>query len=123
MDGQDLSPLVLNGSRPSICFPLGIALLLFTFFILSGIFSCCYHWEKYRRFHQSISAHEAAQSHTHTESEPFKFIPQFSELEMEETEKSITVLMPGDEVPKFIAMPCPCQPPRPEGIVVDLEQP
>lgn len=29
--------------------------------------------------------------------------------------QSMPVLMPGDEVPKFIAMPCPCEPP----IVVD----
>lgn len=28
--------------------------------------------------------------------------------------------MPGDEVPKFIAFPCPCQFPRPEKVVEEL---
>ena len=37
--------------------------------------------------------------------------------------ESLPVLMPGDEVPKFIAMPCPCQPSRLETIVVTVEKP
>ncbi|PNX93206.1 hypothetical protein L195_g016357 [Trifolium pratense] len=32
-------------------------------------------------------------------------------------------MMPGDDVPKFIAMPCPCQPSRPENIVVTVVKP
>ncbi|CAL5188520.1 unnamed protein product [Lathyrus oleraceus] len=119
MDDQDLSPPQVDTSRPSICFPLGTGLLLFIIFILSGIFSCCYHWEKFRSLHRPLSDLEAAQAHTHTRSQPFKFISHSSEMEIEEKEKSVTVLMPGDEVPKFIAMPCPCQPSRLEEIVVE----
>lgn len=37
-----------SGSRPTIAFPLGTALLLLVIFGLSGIFSFCYHWEKRR---------------------------------------------------------------------------
>ncbi|KAL9252760.1 hypothetical protein AKJ16_DCAP11698 [Drosera capensis] len=29
-------------------------------------------------------------------------------------QKVPVVIMPGDNVPKFIALPCPCEPPRPE---------
>lgn len=35
-----------NVSRPTLGFPLGTALLLIVVFCLSGIFSCCYHWDK-----------------------------------------------------------------------------
>lgn len=27
---------------------------------------------------------------------------------------SLPVIMPGDKIAKFIALPCPCEPPRPE---------
>ncbi|KAK4257890.1 hypothetical protein QN277_007419 [Acacia crassicarpa] len=36
---------------------------------------------------------------------------------------SLPVLMPGDEVPRFIAMPCPCVPSRSEDIIVSIEKP
>lgn len=32
------------------------------------------------------------------------------------------VLMPGDQVPKFIALPCPCQPPRPDKVLAEVQQ-
>ncbi|KAL5100003.1 hypothetical protein RYX36_004330 [Vicia faba] len=117
MDGQDLSPPQLDTSRPSLGFPLGTALLLIIIFSLSGIFSCFYHWEKFRSLHQSLSDLEAAQAHAHTQSQPSKPISQ----SMEKKGQSLTVLMPGDEVPKFIAMPCPCQPSRLEETVVSVE--
>lgn len=37
--------------------------------------------------------------------------------------QSLPVLMPGDQIPKFIALPCPCKPPRAESIVVELPKP
>ncbi|CAD5335938.1 unnamed protein product [Arabidopsis thaliana] len=36
---------------------------------------------------------------------------------------SVPVLMPGDNTPKFIALPCPCAPPRPEKLTVDVQTP
>lgn len=55
MEGQDLSPSHVDTSRPSLGFPLGTALLLIIIFSLSGIFSCCYHWDKLRSFRQSLA--------------------------------------------------------------------
>jgi hypothetical protein len=62
MESQDLSPPHVDASRPSLGFPLGTALLLIIIFSLSGIFSCCYHWDKFRSLRQSFSEepdHEA----------------------------------------------------------------
>ncbi|KAJ0550323.1 hypothetical protein HanRHA438_Chr07g0307031 [Helianthus annuus] len=42
-------------SRPTIGFPLGTALLLIVVFTLSGIFSCCYHWDKLRHLRGDFS--------------------------------------------------------------------
>ncbi|OIW10651.1 hypothetical protein TanjilG_16023 [Lupinus angustifolius] len=112
---QDLSPSTSNvdTSRPSIGFPLGTALLLITIFTLSGIFSCCYHWDKFRSLQRTLSDPHIQ---THQSSSPK------SKLNSTEWKQSMTVLMPGDEVPRFIAMPCPCQPSRPEQIIVTLEK-
>ncbi|CAJ1931194.1 unnamed protein product [Sphenostylis stenocarpa] len=115
MEGQDLSPPRIDDtSRPSLGFPLGTALLLIIIFSLSGIFSCCYHWDKLRSFRQSLSHPHPAPSHT--QSQPSREVKQ-------NKGESLPVLMPGDEVPKFIAMPCPCQPSRPDTFVVTVENP
>ena len=51
---EDLTPSpsmtlpVEHSSRPTLGFPLGTALLLLVIFALSGMFSCCYHWDKLR---------------------------------------------------------------------------
>ncbi|XP_004512543.1 uncharacterized protein At5g65660 [Cicer arietinum] len=121
MEGHDLSPPQVDTSRPSLGFPLGTALLLIIIFSLSGIFSCCYHWEKFRSLHQSLSDLEAA--HSHTQSPPSKSKPHSTGMEGEKKGQSLTVLMPGDDVPKFIAMPCPCQPLQLEEINVCVDEP
>jgi len=36
--------------------------------------------------------------------------------------ESLPVLMPGDEVPKFIALACPCQPPTNESIRIHVHK-
>ncbi|KAK7307291.1 hypothetical protein VNO77_40217 [Canavalia gladiata] len=120
MEGQDLSPPRMDTSRPSLGFPLGTALLLLIIFTLSGIFSCCYHWDKFRSLRQSFSDPEA--THAHTQSPPSKSKLDSTGLKQSKGQ-SLPVLMPGDEVPKFIAMPCPCEPSRPETIVVSVEKP
>ncbi|XP_027362224.1 uncharacterized protein At5g65660 [Abrus precatorius] len=120
MEGQDLSPPRMDSSRPSLGFPLGTALLLIIIFSLSGIFSCCYHWDKFRSLRQSLSQPDPA--HSHTQSSPSK--PKLHSADLKQSKgESLPVLMPGDEVPKFIAMPCPCQPPRLENIVITVEKP
>ena len=46
----------------------------------------------------------------------------FQDLKQNERQ-SLPVLMPGDKVPKFIALPCPCEPPREEKVVVKVTKP
>ncbi|XP_054775918.1 uncharacterized protein At5g65660-like [Prosopis cineraria] len=115
MDTQDLSPSHVDASRPSLGFPLGTALLLIIIFSLSGIFSCCYHWDKLRSLRQSLS---------HSDPHPSPAKPNLLSPDWRRNRgDSLPVLMPGDEVPKFIAMPCPCAPSRPENVMVSVEEP
>ncbi|XP_057443640.1 uncharacterized protein At5g65660-like [Lotus japonicus] len=123
MDSQDISPSHVDASRPTLGFPLGTALLLIIIFSLSGIFSCCYHWDKLRSLrHQSFSDLEAAANSSSSPSNS-KLKPHSKVEGSSNSQKSLTVLMPGDEVPKFIAMPCPCQTWRQENIIVTVEKP
>lgn len=38
-------------------------------------------------------------------------------------QQSLPVLMPGDQVPKFIAIACPCEPPVREKLTVIVQKP
>ncbi|KAF8089690.1 hypothetical protein N665_0499s0018 [Sinapis alba] len=115
-NSQGSSAAHMDASRPSLGFPLGTALLLIIIFSLSGIFSCCYHWDKHRSLRRSLAN---ASAHP---SSPFKPTLPFPDLKNPQ-DLSITVLMPGDKTPKFIALPCPCAPPRPEKLTVDIQSP
>ncbi|XP_061349763.1 uncharacterized protein At5g65660-like [Gastrolobium bilobum] len=116
MESQDLSSPHVDASRPSLGFPLGTALLLIIIFSLSGILSYCYHWDKLRSLRQSFS-----DSNPQTHSSPSKSMLHNTELRQNRGQ-GLPVLMPGDEVPKFIAMPCPCEPSRSENITVTVEK-
>ncbi|WVZ22368.1 hypothetical protein V8G54_000912 [Vigna mungo] len=115
MESPDISPPHVDASRPSLGFPLGTALLLIIIFTLSGVLSCCYHWDRIRSLRQSFS-HSDPQMHS---SDPTK--SKHSTELRQNRGPSFPVLMPGDDVPKFIAMPCPCQPSRPDNVVVTVE--
>ncbi|CAA2958809.1 uncharacterized protein At5g65660-like [Olea europaea subsp. europaea] len=106
-----------EASRPSLGFPLGTALLLVIIFSLSGIFSCCYHWEKLRSFRRSFLDLEAGDDQG-----PSK--PKITHMSSKEKQnESLPVLMPGDNFPKFIALPCPCRPPTQDRFVVEIKKP
>uniref|UniRef100_A0A7C8YHV1 Hydroxyproline-rich glycoprotein family protein n=1 Tax=Opuntia streptacantha TaxID=393608 RepID=A0A7C8YHV1_OPUST len=112
MQSAEYSPVPhhSDASRPSLGFPLGTGVLLIVIFSLSGIFSCCYHWDKFRSLRHSFSHDiEAALHPTHISKPPL--LPDGEKHK--QREESVGVIMPGDEVAKFIAMPCPCQPVRP----------
>ncbi|KAK9134187.1 hypothetical protein Syun_013517 [Stephania yunnanensis] len=108
-------------ARPSLGFPLGTALLLMTVFCLSGVFSCCYHWEKLRSIRNRGSrsssavgdveaAHEVASSSSSPSSSTVKPSGPHARPDWNKERKicqSVPVLMPGEEAPTFIAMPCP----------------
>lgn len=146
MESQDLSPPHVDASRPSLGFPLGTALLLIIIFSLSGIFSCCYHWEKLRSFRRNfadgtdpdadIEASSSKSKPEYTvnfpstwEFNPFVFYTGHLNLvyccnqDLKKNQsQSVPVLMPGDQIPKFIALPCPCEPPRPDKVEVKVEK-
>ncbi|PWA55771.1 hydroxyproline-rich glycoprotein family protein [Artemisia annua] len=96
-------------SRPTLGFPLGTGLLLIIIFSLSGFFSCCYHWDKLRHLRGSIESDDSIS----------KPKPDSTEKKHIENE-SLPVIMPGDRIAKFIALPCPCEPARLEKIVVKV---
>ncbi|KAF3974699.1 hypothetical protein ACB098_02G143100 [Castanea mollissima] len=122
MESQDLSPPQVDASRPSLGFPLGTALLLIIIFSLSGIFSCCYHWDKFKALRDSFSQDQPNDSESDIESSPSKPKPTTTGLKQNQSQ-SLPVLMPGDRIPKFIAMPCPCNPPHPEKVEVKVQKP
>ncbi|KAL6952528.1 hypothetical protein U1Q18_048240 [Sarracenia purpurea var. burkii] len=116
MESQYHAPPRMDDSRPSIGFPLGTALLLIIIFGLSGIFSCCYHWDKIRSLRRSFSGDVDDDG---TLSKP---TPTCLSSKKDESQ-SLPVLMPGDQIAKFIALPCPCKSP-PEGkLIVEVQKP
>ncbi|XP_054810639.1 uncharacterized protein At5g65660-like [Prosopis cineraria] len=112
MESQDLSAPDMDASRPSLGFPLGTAFLLIAIFTISGICSCCYHWDKLRSLRRSYPPPLQYPSSPHKS--------RLSSADKQNRGQSFPVLMPGDEVPKFIAMPCPCEPHR---ISVTVQKP
>ncbi|XP_048549840.1 uncharacterized protein At5g65660-like [Triticum urartu] len=98
-----------HSSRPTLGFPLGTALLLLVIFSLSGIFSCCYHWDRLRSL--LWSRHPGMlQEGPHTVisigSAPSKAASEHKS-EKAGKECGLPVIMPGDNIAKFYARPCP----------------
>ncbi|VAI40471.1 unnamed protein product [Triticum turgidum subsp. durum] len=98
-----------HSSRPTLGFPLGTALLLLVIFSLSGIFSCCYHWDRLRSL--LWSRHPGMlQEGPHTiisiGSAPSKAASEHKSKKAGK-ECGLPVIMPGDDIPKFYARPCP----------------
>ncbi|XP_061359377.1 uncharacterized protein At5g65660-like [Gastrolobium bilobum] len=109
-------------SRVPIGFPLGLALLFACLLFICGFFCCCLHWNKLQSLFRS-SRVMTPQPHIQADltSSPQK--PAFPVLMMKQNyAKSLPVLMPGDEIPKFIATACPCQPPREERITIHVDK-
>ncbi|XP_059630276.1 uncharacterized protein At5g65660-like [Cornus florida] len=103
-----------GSSRPSLGFPLGLALLLLVLVCMSGFFSCCFYWDKLRSLLQ-LPADETNE----TESETAQYSSPKTTMKPEKNhDESFTVLMPGDHVPKFVALPSPREPQHLEEIVV-----
>ncbi|KAL3525544.1 hypothetical protein ACH5RR_013916 [Cinchona calisaya] len=120
MESTDYSPPRLDASsRPSIGFPLGTAILLIIIFSISGILSCCYHWDKLQSFRRSFSGDTEPEEDTDRDTSNSKLSQSHMTLKQNQ-KQSLPVIMPGDQIPKFIAMPCPSQPPRLENIVVEV---
>ncbi|CAA2976210.1 uncharacterized protein At5g65660-like [Olea europaea var. sylvestris] len=111
------SPYRSEGSRPSLGFPLGTALLLVVIFSLSGIFSCLYHWDKLRSLRRSDHDLEAD-----GDQGPSKPKVLHTNLKQEKNQ-SLPVIMAGDDVPRFIAMPCPRESSVRAKVTVEVKKP
>ncbi|KAK7410429.1 hypothetical protein VNO78_01208 [Psophocarpus tetragonolobus] len=106
----------------SIGFPLGLALLVALLLFICCFFCCCLHWERLQPFCFCGVIHTQPLTQPHlTPSPPHK--PGFPVLMMKNNRtESLPVLMPGDEIPKFIALPCPSQPPTNERITIHVHK-
>ncbi|KAG4194008.1 hypothetical protein F383_22761 [Gossypium arboreum] len=113
-----------SSSRPAIGFPLGLALLLILLFCISAVLICYLNWQKLR----VLILRSSDQDQDDIESD----IGRSPELEVSSTVmkpkgkivgQSMPVLMPGDKVPRFIAMASPCEPPRTETITITVPKP
>ncbi|KAK4354741.1 hypothetical protein RND71_026935 [Anisodus tanguticus] len=93
-----------SSSRPTIAFPLGLALLVLVLVCMTGIFSCCYHWNKLRSLLHSDDHLDVQSSSNDAIVSPNSKTLQAKE---QKNGESLTILMPGDDVPKFVALPSP----------------
>ncbi|XVF39698.1 hypothetical protein PTKIN_Ptkin01aG0053800 [Pterospermum kingtungense] len=118
-----------SSSRPSIGFPLGLAILLMLLFCISGILICYLHWHKLRALIRQSSDHhpdnvDDFQSDTdRSQADDQASSPVKKPRQKIEGQISLPVLMPGDQVPRFIAMACPCEPSRLERITIRVQKP
>ncbi|KAI4337566.1 hypothetical protein L6164_015964 [Bauhinia variegata] len=111
-----------TAGRISIGFPLGLALLFVLMLFMCAFFCCCLHWEKLQSFIRSSGS-----GNTHIQAvvappAPQKPLMPFVMMKQSQVE-SLPVLMPGDDMPKFIALACPCQPPKDETITIQVQKP
>lgn len=107
----------IDTTRPTLGFPLGTALILVIVFGISALFSCCYHWEKIRNMHRhdgrsnsSQPTNRAFSPEIHAMvplSSPANFSPLSKNSRQYQSRDSLPVMMPGDDIPKFVAYPSP----------------
>lgn len=111
-----------HSSRPTLGFPLGTALLLLVIFSLSGIFSCCYHWDRLRLLWSRHPAmlQEGQLTVITIGSAPSKAASQHKN-EKAAKECGLPVIMPGDNIAKFFARPCPHETCLPAAEKAELE--
>lgn len=88
-----------DAASPGLSFPLGTALVLFIILAVTAIFSFCYHLEKRRR--NSV----ATLLPITLPQNPPKMCP-LPPIKMELV-PSLPVMMPGEDIPTFIAWQCP----------------
>ncbi|XP_061351393.1 uncharacterized protein At5g65660-like [Gastrolobium bilobum] len=111
-----------SSGQVSIGFPLGLALLVTLLLFICCFFCCCLHWNKLQSlFSSSGVINSQAQIQVNFTSSPQK--PGFPVLMMKQNQaRSLPVLMPGDKVPRFIALECPCQPPTEDRITIHVSK-
>ncbi|XP_015886121.3 uncharacterized protein At5g65660 [Ziziphus jujuba] len=116
---EELSP----SNRPTIAFPVGLALLLLMLFSMTVFFLCCLHWDKIRSFFKSSPPQDHTDFHTDFPQNSPQKPAASATMPKQNQRQSIPVVMPGDDVPKFIAMACPCEPSLIEKVTIVVHKP
>ncbi|KAF5740119.1 hypothetical protein HS088_TW11G00184 [Tripterygium wilfordii] len=94
-----------EGDRAFIGFPFGLALLLVMLIGMSCFLTCCLYWEKIRSLFQSDDNNDDQTEFARNE---ITLSPKPKQDRAQNM--SLPVLMPGDQIPKFIALACPSKP-------------
>ncbi|XP_050378865.1 uncharacterized protein At5g65660-like [Argentina anserina] len=97
-------------TRPSLAFPLGLALLLLMLLSICTFFLCCIHWDRVRSLFLSSLDQDQDPDQDESDQKP----ACTKTMENQDQLQSLPVLMPGDHVPKFLAIACPCELPAVE---------
>ncbi|EOY15559.1 hypothetical protein QUC31_000598 [Theobroma cacao] len=113
-----------SSSRPSIGFPLGLALLLILLLCISGFLICYLKWHKLRALilRSSEDDNDDIQSDIN-HSPAVQAASPVLKPKPSTGGQSLAVLMPGDQVPRFIAMASPCAPAMMEKITITVQKP
>ncbi|OMO50843.1 hypothetical protein CCACVL1_30211 [Corchorus capsularis] len=115
-----------SSRRPSISFPLGFALLLILLICISLVLVCYVKWHKLRALFLQSPYEDENDDDSLSETSHSPALEAASPV-MKAKQKvggeSLPVLMPGDRVPRFIAMACPCEPPILEKITIQIHKP
>ncbi|XVE55656.1 hypothetical protein DITRI_Ditri03aG0176200 [Diplodiscus trichospermus] len=115
-----------SSSRPSIGFPLGLAIILILLVCISGFLICYINWHRLRALILQSSDYPDDNNDFRSDILHSPAV-QPSSPAMKPRQKtagqSLPVLMPGDQVPRFMAIACPCQPARIEKITMTVRKP
>ncbi|MBA0775365.1 hypothetical protein Gotri_010517, partial [Gossypium trilobum] len=97
---------MLSSTRPlTVGFPLGFAFLLILLFCISGFVIGCVNWDKLRALILQSSGHD------HDDNDDTR-----PDVNHAPVVGPAPLLKVWDEVPRFVAMACPCEPPTIEKI-------
>ncbi|KAE8686187.1 Detected protein of unknown function [Hibiscus syriacus] len=117
----------LSSRRPSIGFPLGLALLLLLLFCISALLLCYFNWHKLQTLIFGSSDHDDSdddiESNVVDRSSEFQDSSPVMKPKEKTVGQTLLVLMAGEKVPRFIAMACPCEPPRTAKIAITVSKP
>ncbi|KAE9609102.1 hypothetical protein Lal_00020676 [Lupinus albus] len=96
-----------SSNQVSIAFPLGLSLLVGLLVFICSFFCCYLHWEKFKSLFSSCGLINLQPDFTSDDHQK----PVLPIVMMKRKEgQSLPVMMPGDKVPKFVAIECPHQP-------------
>ncbi|KAJ7296538.1 hypothetical protein O6H91_21G015800 [Diphasiastrum complanatum] len=105
-------------TKPAVGFPLGTALVLVIVLGITTMLSCYYHWEKIRNRASRLTGNRSGtrpivslQEGLATRRQGPLTTPMPSKkARFSQEDLSLSVVMPGDNVPKYIAWPSPHDP-------------